>query len=469
MSGNKIISVHQDVFHKNVNLERLNLGRNFITYINPSTFGNASRLTDLNLSRNKITAIAPETFSANVELQGLNLNNNNITHIHPSTFQNNSKLRDLDISGNKLASIKAGTFEHNRELQWLNLERNSITDIHPSTFRNNSRLRHLDVSGNKIKLINPDTFLQSKAITFLYLQGNKISEIRTSSFRGLEQLQHLDLSNNNIEQLDPLVFRNTLNSNNRQNQQMPNLKHINLAQNKIRFFNFELYFPMNSNSDTSTPTFQLEYLNISSNRLTTLDLTSAKWLNRTTGDTDLTLNPWNCDCSVFLEVWRELKDKLTLHCASPRQLEGKAWDVIEEFCSKLPEDMKNRSNTSSEAVSPVTEHEKETEVSTKGGGLSVITTALIVIGFLLVCLFGGGLILAKMVTRLRNRPKVPEYWDVYGPRTSCVSIHSYADVGSGPPNISVESYAEVGRGPSHVSVESYADVGPRASYISVQS
>jgi hypothetical protein len=140
-------------------------------------------------------------------------------------------------------------------------------------------------------------------------------------------------------------------------------------------------------------------------------------------------------------------------------LEGKSWDVIEVFCSKSAEDMNYKSNTSSESVSPMTEHKEEGEVSNKGGGPSVITTALIVIGVLSVCALGGILILANIVKTLRNRPKTPEYWDVYAPRTTYVSVQSYADVGSRPSYLSVESYAEVCSGPSHVSVHSYADVG----------
>ena len=81
-----------------------------------------------------------------------------------------------------------------------------------------------------------------------------------------------------------------------------------------------------------------------------------KWLNQTTAVTDLTGNTWNCDCSVLLEAWRGLKHKLTLHCASPRQLQGKSWDVIEVFCSKV-------------------------------GDPSVVTITLILIGVLLVLQF----------------------------------------------------------------------------------
>jgi hypothetical protein len=125
-----------------------------------------------------------------------------------------------------------------------------------------------------------------------------------------------------------------------------------------------------------------------------------KWLNQTTAVTDLTANPWNCDCSVLLEVWRGLKHKLTLNCTSPRLLQGKSWDVMEVFCSQV-------------------------------GGPSIVTTTLIVIGVLLVCAICGGLILVKVVNKRRNKPKTPEYDDVYARRASYVSLHLYEEVGAG--------------------------------------
>jgi hypothetical protein len=186
---------------------------------------------------------------------------------------------------------------------------------------------------------------------------------------------------------------------------------------------------MSGNSDRSTPTFQLEYLNLSSNRLTTLDVASVKWLNQTTAVIDLTANPWSCDCSVLLEVWRGLKHKLTLHCASPRQLEGKSWDLIEGFCSLFVEDKPN-----------------------SGGGSSVLTTTLIVTGVLLICAIGGGLILIKVLKRRRNNQKTPEYCDVYAPSASHITVHSYVEVVAGYSHVTDPSYADVGKRPSYITV-----------------
>jgi hypothetical protein len=234
-------------------------------------------------------------------------------------------------------------------------------------------------------------------------------------------LEELNLSNNRIGELNPDAFHNTIPSTNRHFQKVSKLKRINLAQNMIRSFKFELYFSISNNSYTSTPTFQLDYLNISANLLTTLDVASMKWLNQATVVPDLTGNPWDCDCSVLLEVWRGLKHKLALHCASPRLLQGKSWDVMEEFCSLV-------------------------------GGPCVVTTPLIVTGVLLNCAIGGCVILVKVVKRPRNKPKTPEYCDVYAHRASYVSMHSYAEVGAGTSNVTDQLYADVGKRPSYISV-----------------
>ena len=65
--------------------------------------------------------------------------------------------------------------------------------------------------------------------------------------------------------------------------------------------------------------------------------------------------------------------------------------------------------------------------------------------------------------RRKNRPTTPEYCDVYAPRASYVSVHSYAEVGAGPSYVTVQSYADIGKRSSYISVHSYADVGTDSS------
>ena len=190
--------------------------------------------------------------------------------INSSRLANGSKLTYLDISGNRIRSLDNSAFKKLRQSETLIL------------------------SGNMLQSLGPDLFTDCTNLHSLHLSGNNVSKISTLSFRGLE---HLDLSNNNIQVLNPLVFQNTLTSSRRQTPQVSKLKHLNLAQNKIRSFNFESYFPMSGNVETSTPTFQLEYLDISSNCLYFVDAELERSLNQTRTHIDLTGNPWERECS----------------------------------------------------------------------------------------------------------------------------------------------------------------------------
>ena len=61
------------------------------------------------------------------------------------------------------------------------------------------------------------------------------------------------------------------------------------------------------------PKLELLSMNVSSNRLDSLDDASVMWLKDTATVTDLSGNPWKCECTALGEAWREL----TLNCVSP--------------------------------------------------------------------------------------------------------------------------------------------------------
>jgi hypothetical protein len=122
------------------------------------------------------------------------------------------------------------------------------------------------------------------------------------------------------------------------------------------------------------------------------------------------------------------------------------------------DDMNYTYNTSPNSVSLATKRKEECDVSTLSGGLSVLTTALILTGVLLVCGIGGGLVLVRVLNKRRNIPNTPEYCDVYAPRASYISVHSYAEVGSGQCSISLHSYTDVRPDSNNAAGYSYATV-----------
>ena len=113
--------------------------------------------------------------------------------------------------------------------------------------------------------------------------------------------------------MNPLLFERFSISRTRQKQHVSQVKHVNLPQNKIRYFNFELYFPSSTNSGNSDPTCEHLSLNVSSNSLDWLDVTSVRRLKHTAAVTDQSGNPWKCECSALGEAWWELRHKLTVN------------------------------------------------------------------------------------------------------------------------------------------------------------
>jgi Leucine-rich repeat (LRR) protein len=245
-----------------------------------------------------------------------------------STFRNNTRIVHLDISGNKITSIKHDTFNGNWYLLWLSLANNSITEIHPLTFRNNSGLCYLDISRNKINSLKPHSFsgiwyltqlhtvllsdnnLQRLAshiftvcwsLQHLSLSGNNVSDLSVSSFYGLEQLDHHDLSNNNIKEFSPFAFQQFI-LDRYGGGRVSKLKYLNLARNKILYFNLEEYLTFDSRGNSSVTTFHLLSLNLSGNRLESLDAASLKWLNQSATGVDLAGNPWRCECAALREA-----------------------------------------------------------------------------------------------------------------------------------------------------------------------
>jgi Leucine-rich repeat (LRR) protein len=464
ISGNKITSLNPDTFNGNGVLWWLNLENNSITDIHSSTFRNNSMLHHLDISGNKITSINPDTFNGNRGLYWLNLANNSIADIHPSTFRNNSMLHHLDISRNKITSLEPPIFHSNIKLKWLLLGNNNIAYINPSFLLQGINLTYLDISGNRITAFDTSAFrnethlhtlilsdnklqrLGSRLFTDcwslrkLCLSGNNISVISDSSFYGLEQLEHLDLSNNNMEEFSPLVFQHMVSDRYGGRGRVSRLKYLNLAGNKIRYFKLHEYLPLNSNTETACTTFKLLFLNLSLNRMESLDSASVKWLNQSAAGLDLAGNPWRCECAELREAWQVLHDKLALFCAFPRHLNGKTWEVIEILCPDMNtyvefyDDVNQNAKTSATAHSLTTESAGLEQNENNGIYTSLAMTLLIINGVILVCaLVGGGFILVRYVKELKKSSEGSEYSPDYVPPPRVgSSILSSSDPNSSP-------------------------------------
>jgi hypothetical protein len=280
-----------------------------------------------------------------------------------------------------------------------------------------------------LQSLGSDLFTDCTNLRWLNLSGNNITQISNFSFSGLEHLEHLDLSNNNIQELNPLVFQNNLTGSHKQTRQVSKPKHLNLAQNKIRSFNFESYFLKSSNADTSTATFQFEYLDISSNCLYSVGAELVMSLNTTRTHINLNGNPWECECSR-LGAWRKEQRKQTLPCELAKHVSEDTCEVLGNICpdiravaSTVHPDSDVGSATSVATVS--TTSVATASISTQSAACvsreevkdtSLVTTLFVVNGVLLVStVAGAGFVLAQLLKKMRKSSRVPEYDDTYVP------------------------------------------------------
>lgn len=86
-----------------------------------------------------------------------------------------------------------------------------------------TNVRSLTISECKLTSIEDGAFAKLDKIRYLQLKKNKLKEIRSIIFANIHpKLWHIDLSGNNIDKISSDLF-----------QRFPNLKEINLADNKL--------------------------------------------------------------------------------------------------------------------------------------------------------------------------------------------------------------------------------------------
>jgi len=167
---------------------------------------------------------------------------------------------------------------------------------------------------------------------------------------------------------------------------------------------------MSGDVDTTTPKFQLEYLDISSNCLHSVDAELATSLQTQT-HVNLTGNPWECECSG-LGARREERRRPTLLCKSAKPVTEDGCKVRGRICPYIravTSTERPDSNSTESAACSRREEDKET---------SLVTTLFVVNGLLLVStVAGGGFIVVQLLKKMRKISRVSEYDDTYVPFT----------------------------------------------------
>lgn len=236
LSGNGLYSGMTDYFLRDApSLMNISLDGNSITKISKDTFSGSSALRNVDLHNNVILEIEEGAFESLADLSELDLSMNSITCI---TDFNLPQLKLLNLSRNSLESFQTVDSDFQYELLHLDLQENKIHYFPVLPKRN--KLIYLDLSRNLMRSVNTTNLMEDALsasqnahndlprLLYLDLSYNQIKSISASFFGGLGALEFLNLSNNCLESFS--VDRNS---------PLNNLKILDLSFNALQNLSFE--------------------------------------------------------------------------------------------------------------------------------------------------------------------------------------------------------------------------------------
>uniref|UniRef100_A0A1I8Q2L5 G-protein coupled receptors family 1 profile domain-containing protein n=1 Tax=Stomoxys calcitrans TaxID=35570 RepID=A0A1I8Q2L5_STOCA len=189
----------------------------------------SDEVTTLFIVNNNIT-LHENAFASNTNLQTLKLKYNNIHSMPVDAFQNLSKLERLDIRYNTISTVPAGVFRGLNAVQWLFLSSNQLRTL---PFKELSidlpSLEWLVLSDNLLTL-EGEIFPPMKKLFELYLDFNRIAYIGERTFTHLDNLHLLDLNGNVIAHIHPKAFWG-----------LTNIRDIRLIGNPLLYLSAETF------------------------------------------------------------------------------------------------------------------------------------------------------------------------------------------------------------------------------------
>ena len=191
-------------------LRQLNLADNYFNDSQiPSTFGQLSRLTHLDLSYSWFSGAVPSEIGRLANLVSLNLSYNDLSMTELT--QNMTHLKFLHLDGvNPSASPVLQSFGNLSSLQSLSLSHCSLSGEFPKTIFQLPELTYFDLSFNNFSGPIPSTLGDLSQLTAIKIIGNKFNGMIPPTLGNLSQLSELTLSGYFTGQI-PHTFGNLLN------------------------------------------------------------------------------------------------------------------------------------------------------------------------------------------------------------------------------------------------------------------
>ncbi|CAL1529252.1 unnamed protein product [Lymnaea stagnalis] len=149
LSGNKIVSLYDNLFVSLTQLKKLMLNDNPLSRIPYKSFSGLISLTNLNLARCYLSYIPSSSIPEIHELNTLDLSNNQITSILDFAFPGANKLTAVDLSDNSIQIVQADAFNSAHSMKILKMSRCSLTNL-PKPLSKADGLRTVYVDQNPI-------------------------------------------------------------------------------------------------------------------------------------------------------------------------------------------------------------------------------------------------------------------------------------------------------------------------------
>ncbi|XP_060691415.1 toll-like receptor 3 [Hemiscyllium ocellatum] len=248
-----------------VNITVLNLSHNQLKHLSASTLSQYNQLQVLDAGYNVITKIEENLCKVLPFLQMLGLEHNQFSHLSIHYFSYCSNLTELYIQFNRIKEITGNPFTNLQELTVLDVSHNKLVSAKLGTALQLQKLQRLVLSANKIiQLKNDDfDFLNSSMLYQLDLSSNSITEFELGCFHKIESLHRLLLDN--------VVLHSTL-----AKQLCAALSQTDIAELFLR----NTHLKIQNSTFAELSETNLTALDLSNNKLTTVQTNSFQWLHR---------------------------------------------------------------------------------------------------------------------------------------------------------------------------------------------
>ena len=268
-------------------IENLDLSYNTLAALPNKLDHNMQRLRKLDLSHNTLTAIPSCVFTCSKSLEWVDLSYNNIKHVGKPKNHFTSFVLHLNLSHNSIEEFPSCVSEGFPLLTHLDLSHNYMRQLPGYEVKNEEKVSKLEnAEGKQVEKTELETTVKLSKLHILNLCHNKIEVVPASFLTPLTNLEIFQVSHNELTSLpDNLApFLTKLG--------VVKLSHNNLVE-KAPFYlsKFVLWLPNVHTVDASenglksvaAPSIwcsqRLKDLNVSCNKINSLDLTEAgsKW------------------------------------------------------------------------------------------------------------------------------------------------------------------------------------------------